>query len=83
MSLSRSITFQQKRIVFNSGVNLLANYVESEETNFLLSLILIPVVILTLKMPRGGEFHPPLDLFVDNFFIVGRIDLKFSVNSYN
>ena len=37
---------------------------------------------LTLFMP-GGEIHPPLDLFVDNFFIVGRINLKFSVNSYN
>ena len=29
----------------------------------------------------GGKFTP-LDLFVDNFFIVGCIDLKFSVNSY-
>ena len=40
-------------------------------------------VPLTLKMPWGGKIYPPLDLFVDNFFIVGRIDLKFSVNSYN
>ena len=23
----------------------------------------------------GGEIHPPLDLFVDNFFIVGHINL--------
>ena len=38
---------------------------------------------LTLFVPGGGKFYPPLDLFVDNFFIVGRIDLKFSVNSYN
>ena len=31
----------------------------------------------------GVKITPPLDLFADNFFIVGRIDLKFSVNFYN
>ena len=29
----------------------------------------------------GGAKQPPLDLFLNNFFIVARIDLKFSVNS--
>ena len=29
----------------------------------------------------GGKIRPPLDLFVNNFFIVAGIDLKFSVNS--
>ena len=30
----------------------------------------------------GGALWPPLYIFVDNFFIVERIDLKFGVNSY-
>ena len=29
----------------------------------------------------GGDIHPPLDLFMNNVFIVAGIDLKFSVNS--
>ena len=44
---------------------------------------LLHMMVLTLFVPGGGKIYHPLDLFVDNFFIVGRIDLKFSVNSYN
>ena len=36
---------------------------------------------LTLFEPGGGKLAPHLDLFVNNFFIVAGIDLKFSVNS--
>ena len=54
---------------------------------FFLAIALISewLLILTLFRPgaRGGETPPPppSDLFPNNFFIVARIDMKFSVNS--
>ena len=39
------------------------------------------ISINPIQAGRGGGETAPLDLFVNNFFIVAGIDLKFSVNS--
>ena len=60
----------------------------SEITNIICTLVKIHMIPNMPMSPNpktaggGGHYGPPLYIFVDNFFIVERIDLKFGVNSY-